>query len=174
MLPLRFVLSRWPSHRLLRCFSHCDKLWRMLGLPCLCPTLSTRYIFLGYSPGFHGDACLSLLCGRPLQSQRPEIVDSIQGPALDVQGPGSVSQLISQQLQSQSRPASLEMLGACSGGRDVATEASASAVQSLLSQAAGTAQVTQLLFMNPTMRCVKDTCALDYFAFVLMLVLCYR
>ncbi|CAL8467608.1 g7146 [Coccomyxa elongata] len=81
---------------------------------------------------------------QPLRRAVENAGSSLSMPNIVHKGPGSVSELISQQLQFQSGPASLQMLGACSGGGDVATEASASAVQSLLSQAAGTAQVVMV------------------------------
>lgn len=159
-MSLRFTLSHWPSHRLLTCSSHCDEQWKMLGLPCLCPTLSTRYRSLSSSPRPHEEAFCLNSSDAVCQSGRTEMVwTASKGPSLDVQGPGSVSELISQQLQFRRGPASLQMLGACSGGGDVATEASASAVQSLLSQAAGTAQVIPQLLPH-TSYCIllRDTC----------------
>lgn len=63
-------------------------------------------------------------------------------PGLLAQGPGTVSELITQHVQSQSAPASVHLLGSCTSGGDSASEASASAVQSLLSNAADGTQVT--------------------------------
>ncbi|KAK9909632.1 hypothetical protein WJX75_005318 [Coccomyxa subellipsoidea] len=78
---------------------------------------------------------------QPLQRAMENAASSLSLPNVYHKGPGTVSELITQHVQSQSAPASVHLLGSCTSRGDSASEASASAVQSLLSNAADGTQV---------------------------------
>ncbi len=85
-------------------------------------------------------------------------VQAMTDLVMNVQGPGTVSELITQHLQSQSKPAAVHLLGACTGNEDSTSEASASAVQSLLSSASDGTQVNPAVAPSAIPACRLSCC----------------